>query len=99
ERQEPLYDPNDEGLQYVRAAAGGQVFDLKADPVQWLEGGRAMAQVLTKAIGLEKDSIIFYLGLKEVVPERLGRGRVDEVIRQEMGHVTLLSTTLRTAQA
>jgi rubrerythrin len=97
ERQESLYDPYDESSQYMRAAAGGKVFDLKADPTAWLATTRTMEEVLLKAIGIEKDSIVFYLGLKDCVPERLGRERVEEVIRQEMGHIVVLERLLETA--
>lgn len=94
ERQAPLYDPFDEGMQYMQAVAGGYVFDLHADPVKWLEGGRSMTDVLRKAIQLEKDTIIYYLGVKQSVPERLGGARLDDIIREEMGHITLLSGML-----
>jgi len=46
ERRPPAYDPYDESVQYMRAAAGGHVFDLRTDPVEWLEGSRTMQQVL-----------------------------------------------------
>jgi len=48
------------------------------------------------AIGLEKDSIVFYLGMKDAVPERLGRSRIDDIIREEMSHVYLLSREFET---
>ena len=48
------------------------------------------------AIGLEKDSIVFYLGMKEMVPERLGGSRIDGIIREEMRHVNDLSREFET---
>jgi len=53
-----------------------------------------MEDILQKAIGMEKDSIVFYLGIKELVPERLGKGRIDAIIREEMNHITSLSKRL-----
>jgi rubrerythrin len=99
ERQAPLYDPYDEGMQYMQAVAGGYVFDLHADPVEWLEGGRSMTEIIRKAIQLEKDTIIYYLGVRDSVPERLGVARLDGIIREEMGHVTLLSGMLGALEA
>jgi rubrerythrin len=98
ERQQALYDPFGEGAQYMRALAGGQVFDLNADPVEWLEGGRSTVDVLRKALQLEKDTIIYYLGVRDTVPEKLGADRVEEIIREEMRHVTLLSGMLEAFQ-
>ena len=57
-----------------------------------------MGDVLRKAIELEKDAIIYYLGMKDAVPEDLGRDRIDRIIRQEMGHVVLLTARLRLAE-
>ena len=94
ERPQTVYDPNDESVQYLRAVAGGHVFDLKADPVEWLGGGRTMADMLRKAMGMEKESIVYYLGLKEIVPADLGRDKVDLIIGEEMRHLTSLSTML-----
>jgi rubrerythrin len=37
---------------------------------------------------------VFYLGMKEAVPEQLGRKRLDEIIKEEMGHIRLLSKEL-----
>jgi rubrerythrin len=99
ESQAPLYDPYDEGMQYMQAIAGGHVFDLHANPVEWLEGGRSMTEIIQKAIQLEKDTIIYYLGVKDSVPEQLGAARLDEIIREEMGHVTLLSGMLEALEA
>ena len=43
------------------------------------------------AIELEQKSILFYVGLRDMVPEKLGRDRVDTIIEEEKGHVTSLS--------
>lgn len=98
EQESAVFDPDNENVLYLRAHADGQVFDMKADPSEFLEGGRTMRETLRKAIELEKDSIVFYLGIKEMVPERLGRGHVEDVIKQEMGHIALLSEKLRSEQ-
>ena len=41
-------------------------------------------------LSMEKNSIIFYLGLEEYVPERAGKDKVKAIIRQEIGHIALL---------
>ena len=88
------HDPDGEAARYIQAAAGGQVFDLRADPVEWLGAGRSTEEIIRKAIELEKDSIVFYVGVKEAVPESLGRDWVDAIIAQEMGHVAQLTEML-----
>jgi rubrerythrin len=98
ERPETFYDPYGETEQYLRALAGGQVFDLRQDPTEWLGDSRSRAEILAKAINVEKDSILFYLGMKDSVPEKLGREEIDRIIQQEMNHVTLLTARLRYAR-
>ena len=53
-----------------------------------------MRDILMAAIEAEKDSIVFYLGMKDAVPDDLGKSRLDAIIREEMGHVRLLSRKL-----
>jgi rubrerythrin len=91
ERTTNLFDPYDEASLYLKAMADGHVFDVKADPASRLTGKEPMEQVFKTAIGLEKDSIVFYLGLRGMVPERLGEGKIDDIIKEEMGHITFLS--------
>jgi rubrerythrin len=50
-----------------------------------------MVEILKSAIEAEKDSIVFYLGMKEGVPEKLGKGRLEAIIKEEMGHIRVLS--------
>jgi len=91
-----LLDPDstDQGVLYLRAIAEGRVFDIKSDPSELLTGDESLAHILRTAIGLEKDSIVFYLGIKDAVPENLGRDKMDGLIREEMSHVTLLTKAL-----
>jgi rubrerythrin len=46
------------------------------------------------AIGLEKDSIVFYVGLKESVSPRAGKDKVQAIIKEEIGHIAILSQKL-----
>jgi rubrerythrin len=97
ERQAPAFDPNDEAAQYVRAVAGGHVFDLKADPVEWLARGRSFPEIIRKAIGLERDTIIYYLGVRNVMTGLAGE-RIDDIIHEEMNHVVVLTGELQRAE-
>ncbi|MFY9705943.1 MAG: rubrerythrin, partial [Desulfobacterales bacterium] len=54
----------------------------------------SMEKILKAAIEAEKDSIVFYLGMKNAVPEKLGRDRIEAIIKEEMGHIRLLSREL-----
>jgi len=88
-----VFDPYGEAALYLQAMADGYVFDVNADPSENL-AGKSIEEILKTAIELEKDSIVFYLGLRDMVPENLGKGKVEKIIKEEMGHVTLLSGEL-----
>jgi len=94
EREPTVPDPWGEAVLYLRGMADSQLFDVKADPSERLTGKETLEEILRTAIGLERDSIVFYLGLKDIVPERLGKHRVDAIIREEMGHVAALGKAL-----
>ncbi len=88
EKEATVFDPNGEIELYLRALADTRIFfEKKIDT-------SSMEEILKAAITAEKDSIVFYLGMKYTVPERLGRGKVDEIIEEEMRHITLLSEKL-----
>jgi len=91
ERKPMVFDPDNELALYLQAMADQHVFDVSADPSERLKGEETREDVLGMAIGLEKDSIVFYLGMKEVVPERFGQERLDGIIQEEYGHISTLS--------
>jgi rubrerythrin len=88
ERASTVFDPEGEAALYLRALADTRVFFEKEIDVT------SMEKILKSAIEAEKDSIVFYLGMKEAVPENLGQGRLGHIIKEEMGHIRLLSKKL-----
>ena len=89
-----VFDPNSEAQMYLRVMADEHVFDPKADPVKQLAGIETPEDLLKKAIGLERDSIAFYVGLKESVPQRAGKDKVEDIIKEEIGHIAILKQKL-----
>ena len=88
EKEMTVFDPQGEVESYLRALAGTRVFFEKKIDIT------SMEEILKAAIVTEKDSIVFYLGMKNAVPERLGSDKVDEIIEEEMRHITMLSERL-----
>jgi len=82
------FDPDDETSGYLRALADTRVFyEKEVDTLSFEE-------ILKNAIAAEKDSIIFYLGMKDVVPAHLGKQKLESIIKEEMEHISLLSKEL-----
>ena len=88
------FDPEGEAEKYLAAIADGQIFDLNADPVALLGQQDSIRGILELAIGLEKDSVVFYVAIKEAVPESLGKDKIEKIIKEEMDHIILLSGIL-----
>ncbi len=88
EKTPTVFDPKGEAAAYLRALADTRVFfEKKMDP-------STLKEIYTAAIGAEKDSIVFYLGMRDLVPEAQGKARIDAIIKEEMGHIEALSRQL-----
>lgn len=94
ERESKDIDPSNEAAAYLRVVADGNVFDYRKDPSKLLTGEQTMEDIFAIALGMEKESVVFYTGIKAMVPERLGSTRVDDIIAEEFSHITLLSKQL-----
>ena len=88
EKEATVFDPDGEAVLYLRALADTRVFFEKQIDVT------SMKEILKSAIEAEKDSIVFYLGMKDAVPQGSGKGRLDDIIKEEMGHIRLLGKEL-----
>lgn len=88
DKAQVVFDPDGEAVLYLKALADTRVFFEKTVNTS------SMKEILKAAIEAEKDSIVFYLGMKEAVPEKFGKHRVDTIIKEEMGHIRLLSKEL-----
>lgn len=84
------FDPELLAARYLRAMTAGAVFE----PLAPLSGTETLADILKKGLEAEKNSIVFYTGLRGIVPEDLGRDKVDAIIEEEMKHIVLLSDRL-----
>jgi len=95
EVEEPIFDPDGQAQMYLRVMADGHIFDVKADPAEQLATMNTPEDVLKMAIGIERDSIAFYVGLKEAVSRKSGKDKVDDIIKEEMGHIVTLNEKLQ----
>ena len=82
------FDPDDENILYLKALADTRVFFEKKQP------DNTFKSILSTAIQTEKDSIAFYLGMKELVSTNLSKSKIDNIIKEEMSHIKLLAGKL-----
>ena len=88
------FAPDRVGEPDARVLAGLAVFGIQPDPAEQLTGRESRAEALRMAIEKEKDSIVYYTGLKDFVPRQQDREVIEEIIQEEMKHVRILVESL-----
>lgn len=79
---------------FISAVSKGIIFNLESNPADLLSGKESLAEILQVAIGLEKDSVIFYMSIKDMFAEHKDKHVIGRVIKEEMGHISILSQAL-----
>jgi rubrerythrin len=94
EKEPTVYDPDGEAIQYLRTMAEFHGTEGKVSRTQKLTGRESMEEILRIALQTEKDGIAFYVGIKNLVPAKAGRDKVEKIIVEEMTHVSALGARL-----
>ena len=92
------FDPNEDASLYLQSIADSDVGEGSPEVAASMTGEESFEDVLKLAISLEKKAILFYLGIRDMVPENLGKDKVEEVIKEEQSHVVTLSKRLKEIQ-
>ena len=77
--------------------ADRSVFDLGAGAAGLLNSRETGPQAVKIAIGLEKESIVFYAGLKNAMRSRTAAAKLDGIIAEELRHISVLRGLMRSA--
>ena len=91
DQEATAFDPGQEAEAYLRAMADHRVVDISRRPKDILKGTESFADILGIAIGMEKDAIVFYVGMQDMVPPALGRDKLDLIIKEEKKHIVFLN--------
>ena len=85
----------DDLLPDPRVMAGMAVFGIRSNPAEELRGRQDKRDIIRRAVEKEKDSIVFYHGLKEFVPAGADKDIIDDIIKEEMNHIVTLDQSLK----
>jgi rubrerythrin len=96
EKAQMVFDPDDESALYLQTMANGRGYEGKVSLMEKLTGKETPEEILNIAVDAEKNSVVFYVGLKDLVPARAGKDRVENIIKEEMGHIATLNQKLAT---
>jgi rubrerythrin len=95
EKQQTVFDPANELSMYLKAMADNHGGEGNPDVVESFTGEEPIEEIINTAIGLEKESILFYLGLKDLVPAKYGHEKLDNIIKEEKLHIAQLTGFLK----
>jgi len=90
---EPIvFDPNGEVGQYLQAAADSHVFNMATEEL--LRKNATPKEIMDTALRFEKDSIVYFLGMQDIVPENLGKENIGRLIEEERTHIRFIRETM-----
>ena len=94
EKKQMVFDPDNEATMYLRTMAERRGTEGKKSVTEMPTGKETVEQLLETAINAEKDSIVFYVSLKDLVPSEAGRDKVEDIIKEELSHLIILKQQL-----
>lgn len=77
-----------------KVMAGLAIFGIRAEPTEELNGKESRDDILRRAIEKEKDSIVFYNGLKDFLSDAADHTSIDRIITEEKQHIKILQELL-----
>ncbi|MCI0499103.1 MAG: ferritin family protein [Planctomycetales bacterium] len=95
EKEQTAYDPDNQVAQYLRTMADFHGTEGKIGPTEKLTGKESMNEILMIALQAEKNSIAFYVGIKDLVTSKSGKGKIQTIIIEEMAHVASIGGKLK----
>jgi len=98
EKAEMVYDPDNQAALYLQTMAQSHGYEGRISPRQQLSGNETTKEILEIALNSEKESVVFYFGLKSFVPARAGRDKVEAIIVEELSHITTLLKKLKSLE-
>jgi rubrerythrin len=94
EKEPTTFDPENQAILYLQAMADARGTEGKKGRRDSLTGQESLREIYEIAVAAEKDSVVFYTAIKELVAPNAGRDKVDTIINEEMGHLAILKQQL-----
>ncbi|MFZ0931685.1 MAG: ferritin family protein [Syntrophobacteraceae bacterium] len=90
-----VWDPQNEIDQYVKMMADIHVFVSSAGAEERVGRIRDAADALKLAIEFEKDSVLFFLSIREAASGKNDRELINSLVKEEQEHLRRLTLELR----
>jgi len=86
----PTVDPDSEAEYYLRFMADEHVFGPGSKPAKILAGCQGSNDIIDVALAFEKDTIMFFVAMKNAMPSSDMVPHVERLIREEFEHIAYL---------
>ena len=93
------YDKDNIVAIHLQALADREVFRKDRNADDELTGSESMIDVLKMAMGKERDSIVYYCGIKEIMATDDQKKIIERIVIQEQQHLDNLAAELERAGA
>jgi rubrerythrin len=90
-----VQDPDHQLADYIKMMADQHVFRTSAGLDQRLQSVTNTMDALRLAIEFEKDSVIFFLSMKDATDESQGRELISLLVKEEQEHLRRLTLELK----
>ena len=90
---------SDEGGLYLWAVSGGGYrVEGSRGVVESLTGDETIQDILKLGLDLEKEAVLYYLGIRDIVSSQAAKDTISQVIEQEKQHIVVFAEMLRKHQ-
>jgi len=93
-----IFNPLGRSAAYLQAMADARSWEGRKNPLEALTGKETAKEIIEIAIESEKEMIVFYVGLKDMVYFQAGKEKVEDIIIEELKHISALIKKLRSLE-
>ena len=90
-----IFDPLARSAEYLQTMADARTWEGRTSPTQDLTGDETARGIIEIALESEKEMVVFYVGLKDMVYFKAGKDKVEEIIIEELKHISALLKMLK----
>jgi rubrerythrin len=90
-----IFDPLGRSAAYLQTMADARTWEGRVNPTQELSGNETAKDIIEIALESEKEMVVFYVGLKDMVYFKAGKDKVEKIIIEELKHISALLKTLK----
>lgn len=90
-----IFDPLGRSTMFLQAMADARTWEGRVNPTRELSGNETAKEIVEIALEAEKEMVVFYVGLKDLVYFKAGKDKVEEIIIEELEHISALLKKLK----